>query len=100
MCEVTDYQLWKSVWLVKPTRTVLYHIGLALVGDNSTIEFAEHNLKKYFIDNLSSEDFYRFCVFNILLKLRYKNGVGDLSYAKICTVFNNLGFNQINQILH
>ena len=100
MCEVTDYQLWKSVWLVKPTRTVLYDIVLALGGDNSTIEFAEQNLKKYFIDNLSSEDFYRFCLFNILLKLRNKNGGGDLFYAKIHTVFNNLGFNEINQILH
>ena len=98
MCEVTDYQLWKSVWLVKPTQTVLYYIVLALGGDNSAIEFAEQNLKKHFIDNLSSEDFYRFCLFNILLKIQNKNR--DLFYPKLHTVFNNLGFNQINQILH
>ena len=63
MTEVSDYQLWKSVWLVKPTWTVLYDIVLSLRGDNTIIECAEENLSKHFIDNLSTEDFLSFLLF-------------------------------------
>ena len=97
MVEVSDYQVWKSVWLVKPTRTNLYDIVLSLGGDSVSIEAAEENLKKYFLDNLTTEDFYRFCLFNILIKIR--NQDSKLFRLKLKTVYNSLGYIEIKQIL-
>ena len=62
------------------------------------IAFAEENLWIRYIDKLSTEEFYRFCLFNLLVKLRNRQ---DESFPPklIFTLHEYLGATGIEQML-
>ena len=96
---VSDYQLWKSARTVKPTRAIVHDIVLGLGGEKILIESVEIDLKKKFPNELlNKEDFYRFCLFNILILLRNRFK-SELFYDKLITVYNDLGYKDIYKIL-
>ena len=97
MSKLCDYQLWKAALLVKPTRTILYDIVLSLGASSVTIEIAEENLHRHYIDTLTVGEFHRFCLFNLLMKLRNK-GSETFHLKLIPTLYKYLG-RSVEQIL-
>ena len=98
MSTLSDYNLWKAALLVKPTRTTLYDIVLRLGGDSLMIAIAEENLQIHYIDKLSAEEFHRFCLFNILVKLRNRHNE-SFPPKLIYTLHEYLGATGIEQML-
>ena len=97
MSELSDYQLWKAALLVKPTRTILYNIVLSLGGDSVDIEIAEVNLCRFYVDTLTAEEFYCFCLFNLLVKLRNKHS--ESFHLKLIPIFYKYLGTHVEQIL-
>ena len=97
MTGVSDYQLWKAACLIR-TRRLLYEIVQTLVGDILCLEVAEESFQKKYINNLTSEDLCRFCLYDILIKLRNKEC--ETFSSKLRSTYNKLGFTEIEDILH
>ena len=98
MQNISDFQLWKSARLVKPTRTLIFDITLGLGGDYTLIENIETELKQQFLNQLNLQDLNRFCLFKILVKIRDRGC--ELFFSKLLTTFNNLGYTDIKYILY
>ena len=68
----SDYMAWKAAHLLKPNYHSLYDIGLLLQSNTTSIEHVYRDMEQLFPLKLQSEQFFRVCIFQMILKQRNK----------------------------
>ena len=89
--ELDDYQCWKLAYLITPSYFNIFQLGLAIGSNDLSIENTLTNLKNKFKNNLDSAQYYRMCLFKIILKERNRQGKNFVTFISLKD-FLNMGY--------
>ena len=88
----SDYMAWKAAHLLEPNYHSLCDIGLLLQSNTSSIEHVYHDMGELFPLKLQSEQFFRVCIFQMILKQRNKLSSKYNFVHLLFEAFSNLGY--------
>lgn len=88
--ELDDYQCWKLAYLITPSYFNIFQLGLAIGSNDLSIENTLTNLKNKFKNNLDGAQYYRMCLFKIILKERNRQGKNFVTF--ISERLSNMGY--------